>query len=781
MTMMQRRRNKTGNRRSNRRLFFPDWQRLAFLWVMVVAATFSSTTTTTTTCVVQALFSSFPQKNEWKLRSTPSLFVASLTGGSNESRGGSSSDDRHHQHHNPNIHHRLRWVHNIFAPQQQQQPNQNRPPQQQPTTTTSGETNRTDRSGFQTTATTTATATSTAASTLLDAHYQFLLSLFPTTAPSNQQHQQQRRVIHHPHYNTNSTDGCGRSTQESDRNTEPLRRRQQSPWWKAAAASIRSAHSSLLHNDNDNNRWSSSSSSTTTTVSPSTTTTTTTTTAAPPQSATRSVHLKLNPQPPQPKLSPPENKNNKDDDENNNSNNEAAATSAAPPAKNSTTMVKVHTFVHPRTGKTYKAINTPKSKFLAFLTYSDPFLQGTNAGAISTQEHVWETTTTTRGEPQPPQHQRQATFSSSSSSSQQQQQVEQKRLLKEWRMLWERQRLITDRTEFLAVYPSDVVVAATKTKHGKNNNNNNNGAVVHKRGGFADLLHLYRERIVAILKDEKEDYRQQRSLVTWLEQNYGHEKVDQLKAANFRHCSSSKQLSLLKEFLEWFRSTFPYYYDRCGTCGASLKEDPVPATTENDDDDDDDEHDSSSHTFMGYVYPGADELKGKASRTELYKCHKCNSWTRFPRYNSAWHVMNHKRGRCGEYSLLLFRFLRALNHEARWVVDWADHVWAEVKTDSLSWVHLDPCEAAVNENLIYEGWGKKQVYILAFYAPSRFRKEGWLLQPSQPTTPIIEDVTTTYTSDSEFKIQQRRDEPRSTVVDAISDAIVELESTLTKL
>ena len=95
-----------------------------------------------------------------------------------------------------------------------------------------------------------------------------------------------------------------------------------------------------------------------------------------------------------------------------------------------------------------------------------------------------------------------------------------------------------------------------------------------------------------------------------------------------------------------------------------------------DEDDEDDDDDQS--TFLGYIYTDEYEAVGKASRTELYHCHKCRSFTRFPRYNSAFDIIQSRRGRCGEYSLLLYRFLRALNHDARWVVDWADHVWAEV-------------------------------------------------------------------------------------------------------
>jgi peptide-N4-(N-acetyl-beta-glucosaminyl)asparagine amidase len=102
-------------------------------------------------------------------------------------------------------------------------------------------------------------------------------------------------------------------------------------------------------------------------------------------------------------------------------------------------------------------------------------------------------------------------------------------------------------------------------------------------------------------------------------------------------------------------------------------------------------------TFLGYINPSSTELSGKASRTELFQCHKCGHYTRFPRYNTVSSIIGYKRGRCGEYSMLLYRILRALGHEARWIVDWADHVWAECFfPDSTSydvdkkgrWVHL---------------------------------------------------------------------------------------------
>ena len=75
--------------------------------------------------------------------------------------------------------------------------------------------------------------------------------------------------------------------------------------------------------------------------------------------------------------------------------------------------------------------------------------------------------------------------------------------------------------------------------------------------------------------------------------------------------------------------------------------------------------------------------------------------------------------------------LRLLGYQVRWVVDWADHVWVEtlfsdegkdnyavdrsknyeksriheqgaVTGSAHRWIHCDPCEAAVDEPLIYE-------------------------------------------------------------------------------
>lgn len=227
---------------------------------------------------------------------------------------------------------------------------------------------------------------------------------------------------------------------------------------------------------------------------------------------------------------------------------------------------------------------------------------------------------------------------------------------------------------------------------------------------------------------------------------------------------------------------------------------------------------------LGYVRPTPSELLGGASRTELYRCRSCLSYTRFPRYNKALWVTTTRRGRCGEYSMLLFRMLRALGYAGvRWCVDWADHVWVEVwlgnggvEEDVVNhygrWVHLDPCEAAVDAPLLYESWGKNQTYIVAFHDPFYSRSGdramcvdlelsgdnntaalvmaayGPQVNSSSSIEPIeneigmhrfpsVEDVTRQYTSDEVHVIVERRgigEEPVARAIKEVSANMIEM-------
>lgn len=57
-----------------------------------------------------------------------------------------------------------------------------------------------------------------------------------------------------------------------------------------------------------------------------------------------------------------------------------------------------------------------------------------------------------------------------------------------------------------------------------------------------------------------------------------------------------------------------------------------------------------------------------------------------------------------------------LRYEARWVMDWTDHVWTECWSAAQGrWLHCDSCEDACDTPLLYEqGWGKKLSYVVAF-------------------------------------------------------------------
>mmetsp|Transcript_45459 Transcript_45459/g.50960 ORF Transcript_45459/g.50960 Transcript_45459/m.50960 type:complete len:299 (-) Transcript_45459:269-1165(-) len=286
----------------------------------------------------------------------------------------------------------------------------------------------------------------------------------------------------------------------------------------------------------------------------------------------------------------------------------------------------------------------------------------------------------------------------------------------------------------------------------------------------------------------------------------------------------------MQHFLDWFRSIFPYYYDGCKAC--NIKKSLM------------------GRNFFGRMYPNETQVnEGKAKTIELYHCNKCNGVTKFPRYNAAKFICSNKRGRCGEYSLLLYRMLHILGHKVRYVADvYNDHVWVEVqcrrmvvttndddkiiktnvtvsvedkrtttttttttmmkkkknqqeqeqeynKSQQQQWLHLDPCEAAVNQKLLYQEWGRNINCILAFYNPVPTSQEmflssttnnnnksdptlGWDQQqhPQQEIVmeiPIIEDVTQSYSTKTKQWLQllpsleKRKQRNRQKVIDEI--------------
>ncbi|ESP03621.1 hypothetical protein LOTGIDRAFT_237618 [Lottia gigantea] len=119
---------------------------------------------------------------------------------------------------------------------------------------------------------------------------------------------------------------------------------------------------------------------------------------------------------------------------------------------------------------------------------------------------------------------------------------------------------------------------------------------------------------------------------------------------------------------------------------------------------------------IGMVEPSLEETRWQGHRVESYQCNVCALLTRFPRYNHPGKLLETRKGRCGEWANCFTLCCRAVGFEARYVLDWTDHVWTEVYSQSQKrWMHCDPCENVCDKPLLYEsGWGKKLTYIIAF-------------------------------------------------------------------
>nr|SVE75132.1 EOG090X06HD [Daphnia dolichocephala] len=173
-------------------------------------------------------------------------------------------------------------------------------------------------------------------------------------------------------------------------------------------------------------------------------------------------------------------------------------------------------------------------------------------------------------------------------------------------------------------------------------------------------------------------------LLARAQQNCSHEAASDSKV--FRD-------ALLVELLNWFKEDFFTWFDvaHCKSCNRPMQS-------------------------AGSGVPTADDLRYGAHRVEQFNCSLCGARDRFPRYNDPEKLLQTRRGRCGEWANCFTLICRALKYDARYVLDWTDHVWTEVYSEKLKrWLHCDSCEAVCDKPLLYDvGWGKKLSYVIAF-------------------------------------------------------------------
>ncbi len=154
---------------------------------------------------------------------------------------------------------------------------------------------------------------------------------------------------------------------------------------------------------------------------------------------------------------------------------------------------------------------------------------------------------------------------------------------------------------------------------------------------------------------------------------------------------------------------------------------------------------SANTSGIGAAAPTPAEQQGQAGHVEVYSCSACSALTRFPRYNNPLTLIKSRQGRCGEWANAFVFLCTALGWDVRHVHDWTDHVWAEVWSPAqCKWLHVDPCENAIDAPLLYEaGWGKKLNWVIA-------------MSPRE-----VVDVTWRYTQNWEEVSQRRAEVPEA--------------------
>jgi hypothetical protein len=177
--------------------------------------------------------------------------------------------------------------------------------------------------------------------------------------------------------------------------------------------------------------------------------------------------------------------------------------------------------------------------------------------------------------------------------------------------------------------------------------------------------------------------------------------------------SAEEQRKHVQAVLTAMKSKYFFYYQKC----LAHESDSAKCNTQAD------------SQLLGQVacQDGDDELQDDCVYAELRFCTDCGNKSTFFEY-SRFHgplalfdtKANRKSvmGQCEEFSRAGHAMLSMLGFETRYVLDFTDHVWVEVRIphgEHGTWLHADPSEGVLDSPLMYEkGWGKKLTMIFAF-------------------------------------------------------------------
>jgi len=200
--------------------------------------------------------------------------------------------------------------------------------------------------------------------------------------------------------------------------------------------------------------------------------------------------------------------------------------------------------------------------------------------------------------------------------------------------------------------------------------------------------------------------------------------------------SEADQRKHIQAVLTKLKTSYSFYYQKC----LSHEEDTLQC------------NEKADSAILGQVacQDQDDEVQDDCVYAELRHCTDCKDSSSFFEYSRFHGPMalfdtKHNRksvmGQCEEFSRAGHALMSLLGYEARYVLDFTDHVWIEIKIPkgpAGKWVHADPSEGVLDNPLMYEtGWGKKLTMIFAF------------------TPWSVEHVTKTYTAKYDETVQRR--------------------------